>query len=151
VCEASQTTIVSFEEEVRANPPDGYIPPDTGPRPYAGGRIPTVIALGVLGVGGLATGIGLGLASSSSHDDAFKAQNTGACVNKSSSTCTDLQSKVSNTNTLGTVSIVGYVAGGLFAAGAIAAFVFWPRKNTEPARGVRVRPTLGGLLIDGSF
>ncbi len=84
-CEASQTTVVSFEEEVRLNPPEGYVPPDKQ-RPYAGGRIPTVIALGVMGVGGLAVGIGLGVSSGSKKDDTTKTYSAmpGVCASPTS-------------------------------------------------------------------
>jgi hypothetical protein len=149
-CHAQETTTVSFEEEVRANPPEGWKPPETE-KVYAGGRIPVVIALGAVGLGGIIAGIGLGAASGSARDDAFKLQNSGVCLDRASAGCTDLQSKVSNTNTLGTVSVVSYVAGGVFLAGAAVAFFLWPKKNSAPTRGVTAHPTLGGFMVEGSF
>jgi hypothetical protein len=153
VCEASQTTIVSFEEEVRANPPDGYIPPDTGPRPYAPGRIPTVIALGVPGAGGIVLGAALGASSSSKKDDTSKMyMGSGACGNTSSPSCAPVMSARSDQSTLAAISVVGYIAGGVFLAGAAAAFILWPHKKADaPTVGFSVAPNGGSVSLQGSF
>ena len=150
-CHAQETTTVSFEEEVRANPPEGWKPPETE-KVYAGGRIPVVIALGVLGVGGIAAGIGLGAASSSKKDEVAKLYgNTGACANQTSASCAPVLAARSDQSTLATASVIGYVAGGVLLAGGVAAFFLWPKKTKAPTVGFMATAEGGGVTLSGSF
>ena len=58
----------------------------------------------------------------------------------------------SDQSTLATLSVVGYVAGGVFLAGAAAAFLFWPKKKSDaPTVGFTAGPTGGALVLNGSF
>jgi hypothetical protein len=114
-------------------------------RPASGWVVP--IVLGVAGAAGLVLGVGMGAASTGKKDDAMKFAGTGVCTDMSAPSCAPYQSARSDGGTLGAVSVVGYIAGGLLLAGAITAFVIWPKQERQV--GLVIGPTGGGLV--GSF
>jgi hypothetical protein len=124
------------------NPPPGHT---EKVRPASGWVVP--IVLGVAGAAGLVLGVGMGAASAGKKDDAMKFAGTGVCADMNSPSCAPYQGARSDGGTLGAVSVVGYIAGGLLLAGAITAFVIWPKQERQV--GFVVGPTGGGLI--GSF
>jgi len=123
-----------------------------------GARVATTVVLGVLGVGGLATGIAMGV---SSQGDASTAQTirsgipSNACVGAGGSTtaCQNLASAVDAQNRDATISVAMYVAGGVFAAAAVVAWFAWPKPKSDasekPALSIVVGPAFAG--VRGSF
>jgi hypothetical protein len=150
-CAAGRIVKVDFMQKFGIMPGLGPDTPQGDTRTkYAEGRIPVVVGLGAAGLIGLSMGVGFGVASSAARDDANRMAAGGACVDRASTACSDLQSKVSSTNGFGTASIVSYVAGGALIAGAAVAFFLWPKKTAIPT-GLRATPTVGGLIVEGSF
>jgi hypothetical protein len=114
-------------------------------RPPSGWIVP--IAAGVAGAAGVAIGAAAGAASAGKKDEALKFAGSGACADMSAPSCAPYQSARSDGGTLAAVSVVSYVAGGVLLAGAIAAFVIWPKQ--ERRIGWVIGPTGGGLV--GTF
>ncbi len=129
-------------EGTHDNPPPGHT---ENVRPTSGWVIP--IVLGVAGATGLVMGVGMGAASSGKKDDAMKFAGTGVCADMNASSCAPYQGARSDGGTLGAVSVVGYIAGGLLLAGAITAFGVWQKQERQV--GLVIGPTGGGLV--GSF
>ncbi len=93
------------------------------------------VAFGVGGVG-LATGIVTGILAVGKHSDI-----AGRC---SGNVCPpDQQSNIDGYNTLGTISTVGFVVGGVGAAAGVTLLVLQPKPGTPPATGVHVVPVVG--------
>jgi hypothetical protein len=137
--------------------PADSTPPPSSSRGAAGWAVP--IGLGAFGVIGLATGVGFAAASQSSKEEAetLRRSNPGLCANPPSAACAIYDEKRSSAQSQATVAWIGYAAGGIFLAGAIALWVLWPtdEKTSSTARSVRVTPALGprmgGAALHVSF
>ena len=147
--EVTKATL-TFEEPVATVAPPPVSPvtePPAEPPPHrttAGWAVP--IGLGVLGVAGIATGIGMSAASQSSKDDyiAKRQGSPGLCADRNSQACREYDDKRSSSSTQSTVGVVGYVAGGVLLAGAVASWFFWPKSGkSSPQQGLTVTPLLG--------
>jgi hypothetical protein len=130
-----------------ATMPGASAPPSTAPAPdqaTATGGGPGIwpwVALGVGGAGLIAGGV-TGFMAMSKHSDLVSACNNGPCPPSK-------QSDVDSYNTLGLVSTVGFIVGGVGAAAGVALLVLQPNlvSSSPPApttgSGVRVVPVVG--------
>ena len=118
------------------------------------------IALGAVGVGGIVVGAVFAGSSNSAHDDQVsiqKANGGHACFDKTSTACSQFNSKGSDVSTDSTIAIVGFVAGGVGLAGALAwtgynLFAKPKSDNTSQTMFAPwVGPQGGGASIQGSF
>jgi hypothetical protein len=136
----------------RARTADGSASDANEGHGLGGGKIAGIV-LTALGVGGLAVGTAYGLLASSAWDKSKNEcptscaePNHGRAVNDRAIAVTD-----------GTVSTIGFVAGGVFFAGGVALIVASPSPRGGSARssGLRVTPVLGagtaGLDLRGEF
>lgn len=148
-CVAQQTLLVEYDEQKPKGPITGDPPPKTTER--NSWVLPGVLA--GIGVVGLGVGISTALVAGGKDGDLEKAATPGACADRASATCTPLKDTASSASTMSAVSLVGYVSGGVFLAGAVvSALVLEPWKE-RPAKttGVRLVPSVGGLWAVGSF
>ncbi|NOU34892.1 MAG: hypothetical protein HOO96_43930 [Polyangiaceae bacterium] len=116
------------------------------------GRFVGPIVLGVVGLGGIGTGIGFALAGSSTRKDFDTNAATAPCADRASQACTDQQSRIDSASTQRTFEIVGYSVGGAALVGAaIWTALVWKK----PSRGVSIdlQPKKNGayLGLTGSF
>ena len=103
------------------------------------------VGLGVAAAGALVLGIGFASGNKSAIDKADQLRSGAGghpCADQSSAGCGSYNSELSNASTDQTWSYVGYVAAGVFAAGAVGAVLFWPRDSVQTA-GARVVPSVG--------
>lgn len=119
-------------------------PPETTHSSAARWIVP--VGLGVAAAGALAMGVGFGSGNRSAVDKAEQIR-TGAggrpCADQASALCASYNDSLSTATTDKTWSYVGYVGAGVFAAGAIAAIVFWPRDTAKAAGRTRIIPGIG--------
>lgn len=142
-CSAGVTVTVEYADKSTPPPP----PETTEERPTTGYVVPgALFGAGLVGVG---LGIGFGVASSGAADDGEALINSGACSSSTAPTCPAARDKVDASKTMQTLSVVSYVAGGTLAAAGVVSFLLWPKQSRE--RAIRVTPTVGGLLLTGSF
>jgi hypothetical protein len=95
-----------------------------------------------VGVAGLAVGgIFAGLAASSYGTAQKECPSHTGCSSQA-------MSDRSSATTLGAVSTVGFIAGGVLLAGGLTLFLTAP-KNVTPAVGLQLMP--GGLALTGGF
>lgn len=131
-----------------ASPPPGSDahptePPPAEPSSPSMARWLVPAGLGVVAVGGLVMGIGFASAHDSSVEDADALLRGGnICADRGSAACREREAKLSDADTQGTLSMVGYVGAAVFGAAAIGTFLFWPRGSSKSG-AVVVRPTLG--------
>jgi len=149
-CPVAQTVTVELVLKGPAKGPEG---PIQGPAPYTteyGNWVPTVV-LGGVGVAGLALGGVMG-ALSSSHDDEAKSLSATTRCNPGEPACAKLESEVSSARGLGTVSLIGYIGGGVFLGAAIVtAAVMKPWAVRVREAHVQLVPGLGGAALVGTF
>jgi hypothetical protein len=139
-------------------------PPPVGGSHHGAGRWIVPAALGVAGLVGIGVGVGFGLKSQSAKTDAedLRRQSPGLCAAPELASCASYDAKRSDATSAGTVSTVGYVAGGVLLAGAVTTFLLWPQSReatSSTARtGVRaegLRPMIGagtlGAGLEGRF
>lgn len=141
---------------------------ESGPRHETSPKrsiIPTIMLAGVA-VAGVATGIGLTMASDKSEADALALKNAmdarGAPLcnaylpsdNQTASECSALHETLSDQGSYTNWSVVAYVVGGLAATGA-AVYALWPEPKSRNPAMVRTLPVVtesgGGLWVTGSF
>ncbi len=117
-------------------------------RPAASWIVPGVV--GGLGLVGVGLGIGFGFASSSAANEAQNSVTQGICVTASAA-CDAFRNHVNSANSAATVSVIGYVAGGVLVGAAVLMAIVWPSKR----RDVVIAPTANaqgaGLMIMGRF
>ncbi|HZU82575.1 MAG TPA: tetratricopeptide repeat protein [Polyangiaceae bacterium] len=79
----------------------------------------------------------------------------GTCSGSKTQACIDLQNAQNTRNMYSTWSDVSYAAAGVFAAGAAASWLLWPKSSTSSTFAVRVAPAVSarqsGLSLSGSF
>ncbi len=123
--------------------------PPTYSRPTAGYAVP--IALGVLGVGALATGIGFGVSSTSSANDATTLASTGPCADMRSANCARLEGLRTDQNSASTMAMIGYIASPILIAAAVIAWFAWPKTQSNTSLVPAVGPKSGALVLTTSF
>ncbi len=153
-CPAGKVAQANFEPKFPGTSQGGDQNPPPGQaemhRSTAGYVVPVV--LGVIGLGGLGLGIGAGAMSFSAASDANALRTPGVCANQASSACQAYSSKLDSQNTLSTISTIGYVAGGVFLAASVIAFVAWPKVAKEKVAFVPwVGSSGGGFGVLGKF
>ena len=165
-CKPGETVTVEYEEKTdvavvpvptatattTSRPPD---PPPAEPVEKGSWVVPGVLA-GV-GVVGLAVGVGLGVASEAKAKDVAALEGRGVCSDSNGTECAVLRDARTSTNSVGTGSLVGYVAGGtLLGAAVVAALVIQPWEPRRRSAGVpSVVPVVGqgfgGVSVAGRF
>lgn len=154
---AHETTSVSFAEDVRANPPEGWRPPEVQLRKQAFPPPTGAMIVGGLGLVGLGFGIGFGVASSSAADaNAARAATAGGiCTTQpEAQICVDARAARDSQQLAAVVSVVSYVGGGVLVGAALAWWLLAPRVGlVSRARGfVPVAgPAYAGAAWGGSF
>ena len=131
--------------------------PET-PKPSGGGntaKTATTVVLSVLAVGGLVSGVALGVASQGDADSAQALRVTmpaNACtINGATTPCQNLSSAVDAQNRDAAISVAMYVTAGVFAAGAVIAWLAWPKSHAaeehadHPTFSLLVGPAFAGL------
>lgn len=129
---------------------------DTTPTPTTkgGGGGQKIVGLVLAGAGVVAIGIGSGLGIDAASkkgvaDDPTKCGRTADGKLHCNSAGID---QLDSANASATISTVLFVAGGALIAGGIVVFLAAPKAAAaETKTGIRVSPTLGGLVIDGRF
>lgn len=142
---AQQVTVVSFEQEVRANPPDGWRPPEAPEHKRLFPPPTGAIVLGGLGLAGLGMGIGFGLASSSAADAnaARAASSGGVCrTQPEAPVCAEGRAARDSQQTAAIVSVASYVGGGVCLGAAVVWWALWPRK-AQDSSARRFLPVVG--------
>ena len=138
-----------------ATPPPQSPLPSTPPEAPSGGlgtQQIAGIAVGGAGVVGLGVGAVFGLLASSAWSNAKSAcgGDISHCTNVSAA-----NSDKSTTNTDGTISTVGFIAGGVLAAGGAVLFFTGHRAEAEPTASVAIAPAFGpgqgGIVVRGAF
>jgi hypothetical protein len=141
-------------------PPAPPLQTDEGQHGSNVGRNAVSITLLGAGVVGLGLGAFFGLQSQNDKSDAagLRAGLTQSeCQTPSASpTCQQLSDKVDAQNRDALVSDIMYVAGGVFAAGAVATFFLWPTAGGDTHAATSwvapfVEPTRAGVRVGGTF
>jgi hypothetical protein len=125
--------------------PTASSPPGAAPAPFGAGRAVSLVIAGV-GLIGIGVGVGAGVTALG------KAGEIKAGCDPQAKLCpASLEPTYRDAQALGTVSTIGFIAGGAaLATGAVLFFVL-PRGAAPPATGLRVRPGLASLTIEGAF
>jgi hypothetical protein len=138
---------IEFEAGGTAEPPS-----EQRSSGWSTGRIVTVSALAVGAVAGGVLFFVFHGAAQSNVDDSKALLNGGSCLGVSNADCTKAAGLKDDRDSNVTLSTVSLVAGGVFAAGAVAAAVLWPKSSKESARLVpNVAPGVAGASFIGSF
>lgn len=148
-CGAAETVTVELAPKAVGAVTGPVTPPP--PTTEYGNWVPTVV-LGGVGVAGLAVGGVMG-ALSASHNDELKSLSTTTRCTPGSAECAKIEDEASSARGLGTVSIIGYVGGGLFLGAAIVTAVVmkpWQPREKSAAK-VQLVPGFGGGAIVGTF
>lgn len=154
-CALGQVTKAKIEFET--GPDTTYDPPAGGDgerRTTAGWVVP--ITLGVLGAGGVVMGavFASGAQSAKEEFEALRRQSPGICAPPGSTAeCNAYDDKRSDAKSQTTLSYVGYVAGGVLLAGAVATFFVLAPKSTKSAssHGIIFTPSVGPQTAGGSL
>ena len=134
------------------SPVDGPPAEPSRTAPWTTPRIVTVGALSAAAItGGILFFVFRGKAQGKVDDAKALLQGT-SCLEVTTDDCTTATSLKKSRDKFVTVSTVSIVAGGAFAAGAVAAALFWPKSSKESARIVpNVAPGHAGATFVGSF
>jgi hypothetical protein len=115
--------------------------------PYWNGRRTAGLAVGLVGVAGVAVGAALG-AVALSKNSASKLD----CSPENPNLCNDTGASLRSTAiTLGNASTAAFAVGGAMVVGGIVLFVTAPSAKRPPAALVEILPGLGGLALRGRF
>jgi hypothetical protein len=150
-CQVGTVVLVEYEESGKGA--GGGAPPPPPP-PKEAEKSGSWVLPGVLagvGVVGLGVGIGLGAGSSGSASTTRTLFQGGACRDQSSAACAEARSKESSTSTLATGSVLGYVVGGAFMAGAVVSALVIKPWQLRNGREVSIAPGLNGFAVAGKF
>lgn len=142
----------------------GFTEPPPAGGDAGGGSTKWIVAggLGVAGLAGLGLGVGFGLSSQSAKDDAeaLRRATPGICADPTSAQCANYDAKRDDAESAATISTVGYIAGGVLLAGAVAAVALWPSSSQQRGQAATktattVAPILGhgalGASLAGTF
>jgi hypothetical protein len=127
----------------------------TAPSDTGRGNGQRILGLTLAGLGAVSIGIGSGLGIDAASkkgvaDDPTKCLHTADGKLHCNKDGTD---QLDSANASATISTVLFVAGGALIAGGIVLFIASPKAaaTAETKTGVRIAPTLGGLLVSGTF
>jgi hypothetical protein len=114
------------------------------------GRRVAGIAVGAGGLLLLVPGVIFGVIAKGQWDSADDKCHAGYCPGSSRSTALDERS---HALTFGTLSTVGYIAGGVLVAGGVTLYLTAPQKTESAATAARlgISPTAGGAVLHGTF
>jgi len=140
-----------------APPADAWAGEDTRSRRSAA-RLATATAIG----GGAVIAVGLGVyfglqaqAEANTAADFRSSKPSSYCVNPANTGCAQWNDAVQTQNRDAIASDVLYVAGGVLAAGAVAAWLFWPKGGETTGASLWVVPAAGpaggGVMAGGRF
>lgn len=153
VVECSAGTITKAKLEFEG-PVNTTYPPGEEPRSskWSTGKIVTVSALTAGAIAGGVLFVVFHGNAQGNVDDSKALLNGGSCVGVTSGACTKAASLKDDRDSNMTLSTVSLVAGGVLAAGAVAAIIFWPKSSKEQARITPiVAPGYGGASFVGRF
>ena len=120
---------------------------------WSTGKTATVIALGVGAVGAIVAGVLWKIGQDSNQSDAQNITNANPGLNcptnQNAPSCGRLNDLKSSYDSDRTLAVVGFAAGGVLAAGAVATMVLWPNEKGQPQKGSRIVPavTAGGMSV----
>jgi hypothetical protein len=144
-----------------AGPPDGGDhpppPPPPLPEPLMSPRHIVSGGLGLGAVGALGAGIAFVVQGNQKGQRAANMRGglpSNACTGVSTPMCQSLSDAVQAQHSDANVAAGLFVGAGVLAAGAVAAWLFWPRRDTAPASpsvGVAALPQGGALYVAGSL
>jgi hypothetical protein len=122
-------------------------------RTTAGYVVPAVLAgAGLVGIG-LGAAFGAGSASKTTEVEAQF--NQKVCAIRGTSACQAALEKSDSAKAQQGLSIGMYVVGGVLAAAAIGAWLFWPKDQVTKRAAVRLSPWVGresqGMTLEGTF
>ena len=143
VAERTSTPVPSVMPGVVPGPTEEP-PPETAHASPARWIVP--VGFGIVAAGALAMGIGFGAGNRSAVERAGQLRSGGGglpCADQGSAVCANYNDELSTARTDKTLSYVGYIGAGAFAAGAIAAIIFWPRDAAKTTGTMRVVPIAG--------
>ena len=147
-CHAQETTTVSFEEEVRANPPDGWKPPETEAKKKV--FPPPTGAIILTGIGLVGMGIGIGFAVDSGDKDS-QARKLGPCTGPNDPACANARSIRDSQATSAAVATTGIIGGSVLIAGGIVWWLVAPRKVAQTGFAPVISPSFVGGAFAHSF
>jgi hypothetical protein len=113
---------------------------DTGPSSSGGGSTQRTLGLAAMGVGVVGLGVGAvtGILAIGKHSTLTTECPQGYCYSSQA------QSDLSSYHSISLVSTIGFIAGGVFAAGGVVLFFTAPHgQSAAPATGLRVTPFVG--------
>jgi hypothetical protein len=113
-------------------------------------------ALGVAALGSLGTGIAFVLQANQKSQKAANLRNglaSNACTGVSTTMCQSLSDAVQAQHSDTNVATGLFVGAGVLAAGAVAAWLFWPGmgRGASPSAGVAPLPQGGLFYVAGSL
>lgn len=155
--ESAAGQIVKAKLEVGASPPSPpTMPPASeGPVPTrttAGWVVPLSLAVAGIAAGTVGAVFASAAQSSKEEFEAMRRERRGLCATSGGSECSAYDAKRDDAEGEATASYVGYAAGGLFVAGAVATYLlFTPRAVTSSSRGVVLTPHAGGGTLQLRF
>lgn len=140
-----------------AGDPSTVTPPPNEERSSTWGTA-RVVAVGALAAGAV-TGVVLSIVfhgnASDDVDESKRLLNGGSCLGITTADCTRARELKDSRDTNVTASTVSLVAGGVLAAGAVAAAIVWPGGATASKTSGRVVPSFaagyGGMTLMGRF
>lgn len=153
VVDCTAGTITRAKLEFDNTAPTTY-PPGEEPRHsrWSTGKIVTVSALAAGAVAGGLLAFVFHNSAQGNVDDSKALLDGGSCLGVTNDACTKASSLKDDRDSNVTLSTVSIVAGGVLAAGAVAAVLFWPKSSKEQARITPiVAPGYGGASFVGRF
>jgi hypothetical protein len=141
-CQAGAVTRVKIEYDVE--------PPPVVQTPASPTKWIVAGALGTLGLVGIGVGVGFGASSQGAKSDAESIRSThpGLCAAPPLPECAQYDAKRSDAESAATNSKIGYVAGGVLLASAVATILLWPKSSEQSAR---IAPMIGEGTIGASI
>jgi hypothetical protein len=138
---------LEFEAVSTTSPP--------GEEPHAKWSTGKIVTVSALAAGAIAGGVLFAVfrgSAQSNVDESKSLLGGGSCVGVTNDACTKAASLKDDRDSNVTASTVSLVAGGVLAAGAVAAVLFWPKSSKEQARITPiVAPGYGGASFVGRF
>jgi hypothetical protein len=141
---------------VEATPTPDVVAPTPGVPPVMWPRNVTAGAFAALALGAVGTGVGFILSSNRDEENATTlrsriGQSTSACVNVSSSNCTNLSNTVQAQHTDANTATALFIGGGALAVAALATWLLWPTsresRGTQPQTSGWIAPVPGGAML----
>lgn len=149
-CIVGQVTRATIVFDAAAD--DTYPPPRGGETGWSTARIVTVSALAAGAITGGVLSLVFRSNAQDNLDEAKSRLQGGSCIGVTNEDCNVARQLKDDRDTNVTMSTISLVGGGVFAAGAVAAAIFWPASSERSARVVPVTaPGYGGMSFVGRF